>query len=113
MVERWRVIFADSETGELQSATTKQVVYAASSQPYVPALLSRPDIAQHILHASECLDVLPSVLNGSTRRMRFAIIGDGQSAAEVFDHLQSIRGDHTATWFTQERALRVPGETPL
>ncbi|KIX08838.1 uncharacterized protein Z518_03495 [Rhinocladiella mackenziei CBS 650.93] len=112
-VELWKVVYSDSETRQQSSVAAKQVVIAVGNQPRIPHLLSTFNIRPRVVHSSECLDVIPSVLSATGGKSRLAVVGDGQNAADVFHYLQGIREDHQVTWFTRDPVLQGMDETPF
>jgi lysine/ornithine N-monooxygenase len=82
-------------------------------QPKIPAILSQANIGASLAHSTDSLDAVPPTLKKTAGKARIAIIGDGQSAAEVFEYVQSIRGIHQAVWFTKDAVLRGSDSTPL
>ncbi|EXJ54876.1 uncharacterized protein A1O5_12942 [Cladophialophora psammophila CBS 110553] len=111
-VAAWEVVFVDAVTGEKKAATAKQVVYAASNHLYVPKVLRAPTLQTLVLHSSEYLEAIPSLLRDNPRA-RIAVLGNGQNAAEAFDQLHGIRGEHDVIWFTKDAVLRGDDETPF
>ncbi|EXJ79476.1 hypothetical protein A1O1_08740 [Capronia coronata CBS 617.96] len=113
-VRSWNVVFSDSVTGQQDSVTTKQVICAAGLQPFIPAPLSSiMDTSPDVVHATDCLQRISSTMRTTGGKCHFAIIGDGQTAADVFDHIHGIRGDHQVTWFTQDPVLRGTDDSPF
>ncbi|KIW23373.1 uncharacterized protein PV07_11579 [Cladophialophora immunda] len=111
-VAAWEVVFVDAVTGEKKAVIAKQVVYAASHHPHVPKALRSPALQTLVLHSSEYLEALPTLLRDNPRA-RIAVLGNGQNAAEAFDQLHGIRGEHEVIWFTKEAVLRGDDETPF
>lgn len=113
LVNRWKVIFKDVLSGNLASVVAKQLIYATELQPIIPDLLSDPIIRRKVLHASESLEEIVSLVRASVREMHIGVLGEGQNAAETFEFLQSIRGKHRVTWFSKDPILMGMDETPL
>ncbi|KIX93287.1 uncharacterized protein Z520_10930 [Fonsecaea multimorphosa CBS 102226] len=111
-VDAWEVAFVDAVTGEKKAVISKQVVYAAPNHPYVPEVLRAPALQPLVLHSSEYLEAIPTLLRDNPRA-RLAVLGNGQSAAETFDQLHGIRGEHEVIWFTEDTVLRGADETPF
>jgi L-ornithine N5-oxygenase len=111
-VEGWKVAYVDSN-GQKGFVTAKQVVCAVGNVPKTPAPLASPQFQSQVVHSSDCQEAIASLLKARSGSCRLAIVGDGQAAAEVFDHLHGIRGDHHVTWFTRDSVLRGGDQTPL
>ncbi|KIW37218.1 uncharacterized protein PV06_10567 [Exophiala oligosperma] len=112
-VSSWKVFFVDVATGKLEVAEAKQVICATEPEPRVPAILSQAHVRPVVAHSTETLEVVPASLKRTGGRGRIAIVGDGQSAAEVFDYVQSIRGDHQTIWYTRENVFRTSDGSPF
>ncbi len=112
-VSCWKVSVSDMVTGKQDVLVTKQLICSMEPQPKIPAILSRANIGPSLAHSTDTLDAVPSMLKKTAGRARIAIIGDGQSAAEVFEYVQSIWGHHQAVWFTEDAVLRGSDSTPL
>lgn len=89
-----KVTSRNLETGDLISRFTRNLVVSAGGSPKIPPPLQTPELysSQRILHTSTFLDkiettlasVLPTPNSSSSRPLRFAVIGGGQSATECF-----------------------------
>ena len=112
-VEAWKVGYSDQDTGKVDFVTARQVICAVGIQPRIPEVLSKHEYHASVIHSSVCLSAIPWVLRNTNRGCRFAIIGNGQDAAEIFDHLHSLRGQHRVSWFTRDRVLRRSDSTAL
>ncbi|KAK5442715.1 hypothetical protein LTS15_010922 [Exophiala xenobiotica] len=112
-VSCWKVTVSDTVTGKQEVLLTKQVICSMEPQPKISAILSQADMDVSIAHSTDSLDYVPATLKRTAGEARIAIIGDGQSAAEVFEYVQSIRGTHQAVWFTKDAVLRGSDSTPF
>ncbi|KIW21631.1 hypothetical protein PV08_02211 [Exophiala spinifera] len=112
-VSSWKVFFVDKVTGKTEVAEAKQVVVATEPEPRVPGILSQPNIRAAVAHSTDSLEAIPAVLKRTAGRARIAVIGDGQSAAEVFYYVQNIRGDHQTVWFTRDNVIRASDDSPF
>ena len=112
-VEAWKVVYSDHDTGKVDFVTARQVVCAVGIQPKMPAVLSKHECHASVIHSSVCLDNIPWVLRNTNGDCRFAVIGNGQDAAEIFDYLNSLRGQHHVSWFTRDTVLRGSDSTAL
>ncbi|EXJ83974.1 hypothetical protein A1O3_04641 [Capronia epimyces CBS 606.96] len=117
-VRAWNVVFVDVATGRQDSIVANQVICAVGLQHYIPTSLSSlgPGLSPSsgpVVHAAESLPRIAAVLRATGGEARLAIVGDGQTAAELFDHLHGIRADHQVVWFTQDPVLRATDDTPF
>ncbi|HWF82303.1 MAG TPA: SidA/IucD/PvdA family monooxygenase [Streptosporangiaceae bacterium] len=78
------VTYRDSATGEIGRLFGRNVLVSSGHQPYVPAVFTEA-LGERVLHASE---YLPAIAKFSPAApLRFAVIGAGQNAGEIFVHL--------------------------
>ncbi|WP_338728801.1 lysine N(6)-hydroxylase/L-ornithine N(5)-oxygenase family protein [Haladaptatus sp. DJG-WS-42] len=102
--DHFRVRTIDPETGDVEHYLTKNVVVGIGSRPHVPEPLqvNSPDV----FHTASYLDNRERCLDADN----VAVVGSGQSAAEVFLDLLEHRPDtgQRLDWFT-----RSPGFFPM
>ncbi|GAA5962679.1 hypothetical protein JCM3765_006164 [Sporobolomyces pararoseus] len=89
-----KVTSRNLESGDIVSRFTRNLVVSAGGSPKIPPPLQTPELysSQRILHTSTFLDkiestlasVLPTPNSSSSRQLRFAVVGGGQSATECF-----------------------------
>lgn len=85
------------------------MIIATGATPHIPAALTVPQLASQVVHASACAEVLARVTDSN---LSIAVVGADQDAAEIFEDLNKRRGQHTATMFLADSALR-PEATAL
>lgn len=113
MVEGWNVLFEDVSTGQRATVTTRQVICAVGLQQKLLDVLSSLPVRAHVVHSSNALEAITTTLKAKKGKQRFAVVGNGNHAAEIFQYLHGIYGDHDVHWFTQQSSLRGDDETPL
>lgn len=113
MVEGWNVLFEDISTGRRATITTRQVVCAAGLQQKLSNALSNTSVRASVAHSADAIEAIAAVVKVRQAKRKFAIVGDGSHAAEVFNYLHGIHGDHEVHWFTQRSNLRGDDETSL
>jgi len=113
IADGWNIQFEDVSTGRRTTITTRQVVCAAGLQKKLPSAVSSISVRSNVAHSADAIEAIASVLKARRSKRRFAIVGDGTSAAEVFSHLHGIHGDHEVHWFTQQLSLRGNDKTSL
>ncbi|RMD43842.1 hypothetical protein DV735_g1275, partial [Chaetothyriales sp. CBS 134920] len=111
VVSSWKTFFTDRNTGKQDVVEAKQVLCSIEPQPYIPSALAEPTARSSVVHSANCRQAVASVLKQTGGKARIAIIGDGQSAAEVFEFVQSTRGSQQAVWFTQDAVLTSTGSS--
>ena len=111
-VSKWTVELRSTKTQAHSSVLAKRVVFACGAQPHVPQSLARSPL---VLHSSQTGRLLEHI-GSSKSPLNIAVIGAGQEAAEIFEHLsghhEQAHGKHSATIFYAHSALRPEDESP-
>jgi L-ornithine N5-monooxygenase len=110
-VDCWTVEVKNHQSNARSTINAKRVVLAIGAEPRIPAQLSKPELAPFVKHSSACSGLLET-LAGREKYITMAIVGENQEAAELFDHLHSAPGVHSATLFIADSALRSEDDTP-
>ncbi len=94
---RYDVRIVDIKTGQTKTFHGKHIVIGTGTQSYIPSCAEEIDHPT-IFHASDYLFKKDQLLG----KKRIAIIGSGQSAAEIFqDLLTGSDGGRSLSWFTR------------
>ncbi|KAI9771670.1 MAG: hypothetical protein M1840_001886 [Geoglossum simile] len=101
----------DLRTGELKRHRAKHVVVAVGGKPLIPQPL--PQHHPRVIHSSGYSTVVPALLNNRERDYRIAVIGNGQSAAEIFNDLHSKYPSARTTLLIKGGALRPSDDSPF
>ena len=112
---------AGGENGEVERCTwrAKHVVIAVGGKPALPAILQG---VENVYHSSEYAYRVAQIqrfeLQNETKRegrkLRFAVIGGGQSAAEIFHDLWERFGDEAEVkLIVKGSSLRPSDDSPL
>ena len=108
-IESWQVRSRDVITGQESIISARHVVVAIGGKPKIPSALA--DLAEdlRIVHSSSYSHI------GSRLGVaqHIAIIGGGQSAAEIFNNLQSRTSNANVTLYTGASALKPSDDSPL
>ena len=110
-VERWRIVSRDTMTNEEYSVTARHVVIAVGGEPKIPRVLMSG--CSNIVHSSSYSSIVPRILMDKTKTFQIAIIGGGQSAAEIFNDLQNRFTNTRINLYTGDSALRPSDDSPL
>jgi len=97
-------------TGERSTMTAKRVIVSTGCSVRIPQPLSGPELAPHVLHARSCSQLLA---HHDVSLPDVAIVGASQEGAELYEHLNRKSGNHRATFFIEDSALRPDDDTPL
>jgi L-ornithine N5-oxygenase len=81
------VVTATNQAGEAVSRRARRVVIAVGGQPIIPSSLQG---LKHVHHSSQFANEISKIQeNDGIRPLKFAVIGGGQSAAEIFNDIWS------------------------
>ncbi|RMZ88391.1 hypothetical protein DV736_g4382, partial [Chaetothyriales sp. CBS 134916] len=99
------------QSGEVKVRRSKKVLIAVGGIPVRPAVF--PNNHDSILHSSEYSYRIGRVLPVSDRAYTVAVVGSGQSAAEVFNDLQSRFPNVSTRLIMRDTALRPSDDSPF
>lgn len=110
-VTQWTIELRDSKTGGTASVQTGRLVLATGASPSLMGPLLGPQLEPLILHTSYSAGLLEK-LGGLKLTLNIAVVGADQEATELFHHLHTAQGKHTATMFYADSALRPDDHSP-
>ncbi|OOQ88860.1 ornithine-N5-oxygenase [Penicillium brasilianum] len=110
VVDYFVVRSRNAETGEISSRRARKVVVALGGKAKMP-----PGFPQdtRIMHSSKYCTVLPNVLKNESAPYNIAVVGSGQSAAEIFHDLQRRYPNSRTTLILRDTALRPSDDSPF
>lgn len=110
IVDSFSVRSRNVETGEITSRRARKVVIAIGGRAKIP-----PGIPQdrRIMHSSQYCTALPSLLADKSKPYTIAVLGSGQSAAEIFHDLQRQYPNSKTVLIMRDSALRPSDDSPL
>lgn len=95
--ELYQIEVLDKLTRKKESYRSRKLVLGTGTQPYLPEFMKGKQFP-NVIHTSEYLNNKPEILNSKS----IAIIGSGQSAAEIFqDLLPETQNGLYMSWFTR------------
>jgi L-ornithine N5-oxygenase len=98
-------------TGEMESRRTRHVVIAVGGKPNIPQPL--PQRHPRVIHSSGYSKKIPALLKDKQHPYQIAVIGNGQSAAEIFHDLRSRYPNSRTFMLIKGAALRPSDDSPL
>ena len=110
-VREFKVTAKDVQTGLEQSFRAKHIVIGVGGRPNIPPPLSPTH--SRILHSSRYASTIGKMLPDSSKQYKIAVIGAGQSAAEIFNDLQSRFRSSRVHMVIKSDALRPSDDSPL
>ncbi|KAL9586795.1 MAG: hypothetical protein Q9212_000681 [Teloschistes hypoglaucus] len=113
-VDSFLVTCRDVKTGDAICYHTRNVIVAAGGCPSVPPALAKGYAAQgNVLHSSQFQTSISRVLPDPTSKYRIAIVGAGQSGAEIFTSVQTAFPNAQASLIIRGSALRPLDGSPF
>lgn len=107
----FEVVSRDLRTGSSAAFLSRNVVIAVGGRPTGPPQF--PDYHDRILHSSEYNTRIERALPKKDKAYNIAVIGGGQSAAEVFNDLHSRYPNATTRLVLRDTALRPSDDSPF
>ena len=101
----------DSKTGAITTHLCKNVVIAVGGKPWVPSIF--PGTHNRVVHSSQYSMKIGDVLPAKGNAYTIAGVGGGQSAAEVFDNLQTRYPNASTRLIFRDTALRPSDDSPF
>ncbi|OJK03346.1 hypothetical protein ASPACDRAFT_21786 [Aspergillus aculeatus ATCC 16872] len=110
VVDYFTVRSRNVETGEISSRTARKVVVALGGSPKMPPGLPQDP---RILHSSQYCTNLPTLLSDERKPYNVAVLGSGQSAAEIFHDIQKRYPNSKTTLIMRDTAMRPSDDSPF
>lgn len=110
VVDYFTVHSRNTETGEISARRARKVVVALGGKAKMPPGFPQD---QRIMHSSQYCTTLPAMLKNETEAYNIAVVGSGQSAAEIFHDLQRRYPNSRTTLILRDTALRPSDDSPL
>ncbi|CAH0023331.1 unnamed protein product [Clonostachys rhizophaga] len=110
-VQTFKVEARNGQTGQTHFFHGRNVIFATGGQPSLPK--SFPQKNPRVIHSSQYAKVVPHLLPKSSAPYRVAVIGAGQSAAEIFNNVQTLY-PNSETWLVmRQEFLRPSDDSPF
>ncbi|KAA8652309.1 hypothetical protein EYZ11_011668 [Aspergillus tanneri] len=97
-------------TGVVSARNARKVVVAIGGTAKVPPGLPQDP---RIMHSSKYCTTLPALLNNDQEVYNIAVLGSGQSAAEIFHDLQKRYPKSKTTLIMRDTAMRPSDDSPF
>ena len=110
-VEHFQIQSQNVETGQVIQRRAKNVIIAVGGRPNILKCLD----ADHprIIHSSQYATQIPNIFKQCRQPKAVAVIGAGQSAAEVFHNIPTRFPDAKSYLLIKGSALRPSDDSPL
>lgn len=114
LIDSFLVTCRDLNTGNTIHCRTRHLVVAAGGRPNIPPALAHGYFAQgNIIHSSQSMTKLSHILPNPNSNHRIAVVGGGQSGAEIFSYLQTAFPNSQISLIIRGSALRPVDTSPL
>nr|BDD69326.1 L-ornithine N(5)-monooxygenase [Verruciconidia persicina] len=110
-VKSFNVAARNSKTGDVQTFRGRNVLIAAGGQPSLPK--SFPRRHPRVIHSSQYAKVVPQLLPKRDAPYRVAVVGAGQSAAEIFNNVQNLYPNSKTYLIMRQEFLRPSDDSPF
>lgn len=110
-ITAFNVLSRNLQTGQLESRRAKHVVVAAGGRPNLPPPF--PSDHPKVIHSSKFSYISTKVLTDYQAPYNVAVVGNGQSAAEIFDFLHAHYPNARTRLLIKQGALRPSDDSPL
>ena len=105
------VVSRDVTTGQTSTYRARNVLIAAGGQPSIPKEL--PAKSPRVIHSSQYAQIAPQILTDRTKAYRVAVIGAGQSGAEIFNNVQNLYPNSKTALIMRAEWCKPADDSPL
>ncbi|GAP86764.1 putative l-ornithine n5-oxygenase [Rosellinia necatrix] len=110
-VSAFTVTSRNSKTGAISRHRAKNVIFAIGGQPSIPKCL--PSSHPRVIHSSQYAHLVPKILTQRDAPYRVAVIGAGQSAAEIFNNIQNLYPNSQTALIMRSEFLKPSDDSPF
>ncbi|KAJ9204032.1 hypothetical protein DTO271D3_3773 [Paecilomyces variotii] len=110
VIDSFAVFSKNTATGIVSARRARNVVIAAGGRPKIPAPFPQD---YRVLHSSAYCTTIPKLLTDPRAAYNVAVVGSGQSAAEIFHDLQVRYPNCRTTLIMRDTALRPSDDSPF
>ncbi|KAF7504019.1 hypothetical protein GJ744_002898 [Endocarpon pusillum] len=110
-IDYFLVSSRNSHDGSVSMRKARNVVIAVGGQPHIP--VSFPSDEPRVIHSSQYRSHVPTLLPDKTSSYSIAVVGSGQSAAEIFRDLHYKYPSAMISLIIRDTALRPSDDSPF
>ncbi|KAH6618413.1 L-lysine 6-monooxygenase (NADPH-requiring)-domain-containing protein [Chaetomium sp. MPI-SDFR-AT-0129] len=99
------------KTGAITTLRSRNVVVAVGGQASIPEAL--PTRHPRVIHSSQYAQLVPKILGDKGAPHRVAVIGAGQSAAEIFNNVQGLYPNSKTHLIMRSEFLKPSDDSPF
>lgn len=93
--------------------TARHIVVAVGGRPVIPENMQGLKQVAHSSQFATTISKIEAAAKNSTRPLRFAVVGNGQSAAEIFNDLWERFPESKVRLVIKGASLRPSDDSPL
>lgn len=110
-VSKFAITSKDLKSGATATYRSKNVIVAMGGQPSIPKSL--PASHPRVVHSSQYAYLVPKILTQRDAPYRVAVVGAGQSAAEIFNNIQTLYPNSQTSLVMRSEFLKPSDDSPL
>ncbi|KAI0535455.1 L-lysine 6-monooxygenase (NADPH-requiring)-domain-containing protein [Xylaria digitata] len=110
-VSTFTIASRNTKTGAVITHTAKNVLFAIGGQPSIPKSL--PSYHPKVIHSSQYSHLVPQILTQRDAPYRVAVVGAGQSAAEIFNNIQNLYPNSQTALIMRSEFLKPSDDSPF
>ncbi|KAL2018432.1 hypothetical protein VTK56DRAFT_851 [Thermocarpiscus australiensis] len=110
-LETFTVTARNVKAGVISTYRARNVIVAVGGQPSMPKHF--PAHHSRIIHSSQYAQLVPQLLSDQLAPYRVAVIGAGQSAAEIFSNVQSLYPNSKTYMIMRSEFLKPSDDSPF
>lgn len=110
-VKIFTVVERNGKTGAVSTHRARNVVLAIGGQASIPQPL--PAKSPRVIHSSQYAYMLPKLLTDRNAPVKIAVIGAGQSAAEIFNNVSNLYPNSKTYMLMKQEFIKPSDDSPL
>lgn len=110
-VKTFTVVERNAKTGALCTHRARNVVLAIGGQASIPRPL--PEKSTRVIHSSQYAHLMPKILSDRNAPVRVAVLGAGQSAAEIFNNVSNLYPNSKTYMIMKSEFIKPSDDSPL
>ncbi|KAJ2897648.1 L-lysine 6-monooxygenase (NADPH-requiring)-domain-containing protein [Zalerion maritima] len=105
------VVTSRDERGATTTYKARNVIMATGGQASIPKCL--PQLHPRVVHSSKYAHMVPKILSDVNAPYRVAVVGAGQSAAEIFNNIQTLYPNSRTSLVMRQEFLKPSDDSPF
>lgn len=110
-VKVFTVVERNEKTGATSTHRARNVIVAIGGQASIPKSL--PASSPRVIHSSQYAYMMPQMMKDRNAPVRVAVIGGGQSAAEIFNNVQELYPNSKTYLVMKSEFLKPSDDSPF